>query len=163
MPLLDDLKQPLTEGELERRRFLGLLGSGALGIAAVGTGITTIKYLEPNVFFEEEARFAVGRPEDIAVGTVLVLARQKVYVVRSEEGFYALSAVCTHLGCVTRFERERGGFFCPCHGSQFRLDGAVREGPAPRPLQRLEMRVQRGLLVVDARKAAEPDAVLRVT
>jgi Rieske Fe-S protein len=162
MPLLDDLRLPLSEAEVERRRFLGLLGSGALGIAVLGTGITTVRFLEPNVFYEADTRFVVGRPEDIAVGTVLVLARQKVYVIRNEDGFYALSSVCTHLGCITRHEAAEGGFFCPCHGSRFRLDGAVRAGPAPRPLPHVELTIERGHLVVDSRKLARDDQILKV-
>jgi len=163
MPLQDDLRLPLTEGDLERRRFLGLLGSGALGIAAVGTGITTVQYLEPNVYFEQDTRTVVGKPEEVAAGTVLVLLRKKIYVVRNDVGFYALSSVCTHLGCMTRYEAERHGFFCPCHGSQYTLDGKVRVGPAPKPLPRVQITVERGLLVVDSSKLVAPDAVLRVS
>ncbi|MEK6606479.1 MAG: Rieske (2Fe-2S) protein [Myxococcota bacterium] len=160
--LLDDLKLPLDEAESERRKFLGLLGSGALGIAALGTGVVTIRFLDPNVLFEEEARFAVGRPEDIAPGTVIVLPRQKVYVVRDERGFFALSAVCTHLGCMTRYERERRGFACPCHGSRFDVAGRVAAGPAPRPLRRLHVAIERGQVVVDAKKPADDDFVLKI-
>lgn len=163
MPLLDDLRLPLSEAEVERRRFLGLLGSGALGIAVLGTGVTTVRYLEPNVLYEADTRFVVGRPEDIAVGTVLVLTRQKVYVIRVEEGFYALSSVCTHLGCVTRHEPAEEGFFCPCHGSRFQLDGSVRAGPAPQPLPRVELSIERGHLVVDTQKTVAADQILKVT
>ncbi len=162
MPLLDDLKAEPTETELERRKFLGLLGSSALSIAALGTAITGVRYLEPDVLFEAETRFRVGRPDAIAVGTVVVLLRQKVYVVRSAEGFYALSSVCTHLGCMTRFERDQNRIFCPCHGSRFDLSGHVTGGPAPRPLPRLDLSLDRGILVVDVNKPAAPDAVLRV-
>ncbi len=162
MPLLDDLRLPLPEAEIERRRVLGLLGSGALGIAVAGTGVTTVRFLEPSVFYEADTRFVVGRPEDIAVGTVLVLARQRVYVIRNEEGFYALSSVCTHLGCITRHEPAEAGFFCPCHGSRFRLDGVVRAGPAPRPLPRVELTIDRGRLVVDSQKLVANDQILKV-
>jgi cytochrome b6-f complex iron-sulfur subunit len=45
---------------------------------------------------------------------------------------WALSTVCTHLGCIVK--QEGAGFACPCHGSQFKLDGAVTKGPAPKAL-----------------------------
>jgi cytochrome b6-f complex iron-sulfur subunit len=162
MPLVDDLSLPPSEEELSRRRFLGLVGAGALGAAGVGTAVTTLRFLEPNVLYEEDTRIAVGRPEDIAPGTVLVLTRHKIYVVRTAEGFYALSSVCTHLGCMTRYDRELGQVACPCHGSRFRLDGSVQNGPAPRPLPRLQLILERGLVVVDRARQVAPDALLKV-
>ncbi len=161
-PLLDDLALPLAENEAERRKLLGLLGAGALGIATAGTIVIAIRYFEPNVFFELDTRFAIGRPEHIPPGTVLVLPHQKVYVVRAAEGFYALSSVCTHLGCMTRFERDAERFFCPCHGSRFALDGHVTGGPAPRPLPRIQVSLDDGQLVVDSRHRVAADFVLKV-
>jgi cytochrome b6-f complex iron-sulfur subunit len=160
MPLVDDLSLPLTEEELSRRKFMALVGSGALTVAGLGTAVTTLSFLEPAVLFEEDARVGVGRPEDIAVGTVLVLAKHKTYVMRSAEGFYALSSTCTHLGCMTR--HENGAIACPCHGSRFSLDGRVTAGPAPRPLPRLQLSVERGVLVVDTSRVVAPDFVLKV-
>ena len=163
MPLDDDLKLPVTDEELSRRRFLGLLGSGALGVAGLGTAVSLVRFLEPAVLFEEEARVGVGRPEEIAIGAVLVLPKQKIYVVRSKDGFYALGSTCTHLGCMTRYDKEQGALACPCHGSRFHLDGTVAQGPAPRPLPRLQITLERGVLVVDASVKVAPDALLKVT
>jgi cytochrome b6-f complex iron-sulfur subunit len=162
MPLHDDLSLPLTDEELSRRRFLALVGSGALSAAALGTAVTAMRFLEPSVFFEEDTRVGVGRPEDIAVGSVLVLPKHKMYVVRTPQGFFALSSVCTHLGCMTRWEREAGVIACPCHGSRFQLDGQVRQGPAPKSLPRLAITLERGVLVVDSAKRVAPDAILKV-
>jgi cytochrome b6-f complex iron-sulfur subunit len=53
-------------------------------------------------------------------------------VFRDGEGVYAVSMVCTHLGCIVK--AEGGGFACPCHGSRFALDGSVAKGPAPKAL-----------------------------
>jgi cytochrome b6-f complex iron-sulfur subunit len=163
MTLYDDLKQPRTKRELERRKLLGIAGSGALLAAACGTCVAGVRYLEPNVLFEEDPRFAVGRPEVIAPGQVLSFPHKKVYVVRSEEGIYALSAVCTHLGCMTRFDPSGPGFACPCHGSRFMIDGRVAAGPAPRPLSRLTVIVERGSLVVDTSRPAAQGTILKVT
>lgn len=159
----DDPHEPgLEPQEQARRRFLLLVGSGALGAAGLGLAAATLRFIEPNVLFEEERRFAVGRPEDVPVGTVLVLVRQRVFVVREARGFYALSAVCTHLGCITRYEAERRGFFCPCHGSRYSLGGAVTAGPAPQSLVRLQLTIEREQLVVDAGKLALPDSLLEM-
>jgi cytochrome b6-f complex iron-sulfur subunit len=162
MSLHDDTALPLSDEERSRRRFLAALGTGALAAAALGTGITGLRFLEPSVFFEEDTRVGVGRPDDIAPGTVLVLAKQRLYVVRTPEGFYALSATCTHLGCTTRYDKDAGRIACPCHGSRFALDGHVAQGPAPRPLPRVEITLERGVLVVDSAKRVAPDAILKV-
>ena len=162
MPLEDDLAQPLTDEEMHRRRFLGLIGAGALGLAAAGTGVTTLRFLEPRVLFEEDTRFGVARPEDVAVGTVLVLPKRRIYLIRTGDGFYALSSICTHLGCMTRYDPQAAALACPCHGSRFTLDGRVSAGPAPRPLARLQLTLERGVLVVDAAKRVAHDAILKV-
>lgn len=162
MPLVDDLKAPLSDRDEGRRAFFALLGASAIGVAGLGTSVTAVRYLWPEVLFEEETRFAVGRPEEIAPGTVLVLPEQRVFVVHAEEGFYALSSTCTHLGCMTRYEKENNRIFCPCHGSRFATDGHVTGGPAPRALPRLELAVEDGVLVVDVAKPAAADAVLEV-
>lgn len=163
MPLIDDLKYDPSEEELRRRKFLGLAGSGALATIALGAGITTVKYLEPNVLFEESSRFKVGRPEDIPKGTLLVLEREQVFILHGPDGFVALSAVCTHLGCMTRYEKATSRIFCPCHGSAFSSDdGKVTGGPAPKPLARLKITLEKGELYVDAAAFAGPDETLEV-
>jgi Rieske Fe-S protein len=160
MPLLDDLKMPISDEEHTRRVFLGMLGGSAIAIAGLGTGVTAVRYLWPEVLFEAETRFRVGRPEEIPAGTVLVLPEQKVYVVHGARGFFAMSATCTHLGCLTRYEKEHGRLFCPCHGSRYSLEGAVVDGPAPAPLPRLALEIEGGQLVVDVSKVVAPDSVL---
>jgi nitrite reductase/ring-hydroxylating ferredoxin subunit len=162
MPLIDDLKLPMTEHDEQRREFLAVLGAGAIALAGLGTTVTAVRYLWPEVLFEQETRFAVGRPEEIALGTLLVLPEQKVFVVHDAAGFFALSSTCTHLGCMTRYERENNRIFCPCHGSQFAVDGAVTGGPAPRALPRLDLALEDGRLIVDVAKPVARDSILKV-
>ena len=162
MSLIDDLKIPTDDEEHTRRAFLSALGLGAMALASFGTGITAIRYLWPEVLFEEETRYRIGKPEEIPAGTLVALPEQKIYVAHIAEGFFAMTAVCTHLGCLTRFEKEENRIFCPCHGSRFSTEGHVVGGPAPRPLPRLQLTVEQGVLVVDSSKRVEPDAILKV-
>jgi len=79
-----------------------------------------------------------------------------------KSAFFALSAVCTHLGCITRWVEDEEIIACPCHGSKFNRDGGLLQGPAPRPLRRIAIRLEDGELIVDTAVEVEKDAVLRV-
>jgi len=162
MPLVDDLQLPLDERERTRREFLAAIGTAAVAVAGLGTGVTAVRFMRPEVLFEAPTRFRVGRPEDIPVGTLVVLPEQRVYLMRAAPGFFAMTAVCTHLGCLTRYEAEHNVIFCPCHGSRFATDGAVVNGPAPQPLPRLALTVESGVLVVDTAVTVSRDTVLAV-
>jgi cytochrome b6-f complex iron-sulfur subunit len=162
MALIDDLAADLGESELKRRKVLSVITSSTFAVAGLGTAITMVSYLRPNVLFEPPTKFSVGRPEEIPVGTLLVMPEQKIYVVHLETGFIALSAACTHLGCMTRYEEDHERLACPCHGSVFSLDGTVTDGPAPKPLERRMIELADGQLVVDVAADAPDDFVLEV-
>jgi len=123
-----------SKGGPTRREFLNEVAAGALGIAGLGSMAVTYRYLSPNVLFEPPTTFRAGSPDLYAMNSVTFLQDQQVYIVRTDKGFYAVSAVCTHLGCITQWKPELEQIACPCHGSKFRLDGTKIEGPAPRPL-----------------------------
>jgi len=76
-------------------------------------------------------------------GGGLILAQDKVVLVRGEGGaVHGLSAVCTHQGC-TVGSIENGIIVCPCHGSEFNAQtGAVIQGPATRPLPAVSVMVR---------------------
>jgi Rieske Fe-S protein len=61
----------------------------------------------------------------------------------------ALSDECTHQKCTVDYLPERHVIFCPCHGAQFSVTGAVLAGPAPRPLERFATALQDGRVIVD--------------
>jgi cytochrome b6-f complex iron-sulfur subunit len=160
--LVDDLRMELTPEELSRRGFLGLVGSGCMAVLCLGSTAAVGQYMWPNVLFEEPSKVVLMRPEDVEPGSITAFPSKKVFLVRSQDGFYAFTSVCTHLGCVTNYDKAQGKILCPCHGSQFDLTGRVVGGPAPRPLPRLELTLEKGTLVVDTRVFVAPDWVLKV-
>ena len=140
---------------IDRRRFmnytgwLGILGS--LGIALLGF----LRFMFPRVLFEPPTEFKAGSPADYAVGVVdtRYVNSERVWIVRERAGFYALSAICTHLGCTPKYLGSEDKFKCPCHGSGFRRSGVNFEGPAPRPLERLKIGLaEDGQLLIDKGK-----------
>ena len=135
---------------IARRDFVVGVGLAACAAAAGGAAMVLVDFLRPRVLFEPPTAFSAGPPEAIEVGSVVTFVEQRAYVIRVAEGFRALSAVCTHLGCITRFQPDRNIIACPCHGSQFTLAGDVFAGPAPRPLRWLQMNLsEKGELIVD--------------
>ena len=70
------------------------------------------------------------------------LEEAAAWVYRRNGKITALSPSCPHLGCGVHFKAEQNGFFCPCHGSAFSMEGEVLSGPAPRALDRFETRVE---------------------
>jgi len=59
-----------------------------------------------------------------------------------------LSAVCTHLGCIVQWQKEKGQFLCPCHAGLYGVDGRVLSGPPPRPLKALPFAIANGVVRV---------------
>jgi glycine/D-amino acid oxidase-like deaminating enzyme/nitrite reductase/ring-hydroxylating ferredoxin subunit len=85
-----------------------------------------------------------GKPDSfdrVGPGEVQVLAIEgkKIAAFRDEDGrLHAVSAVCTHMGCVLGWNHTDRTWDCACHGSRFDLAGEVLHGPAVEPLQRHE-------------------------
>jgi len=149
--------------ELSRRDFLNEITTGALGIAGVGGVALTYQYFSPNVLFEPATTFRAGNPDLYPVNSVTFLQEQQVYIVRTATGFYAVSAICTHLGCVTQWKPEANLIACPCHGSKFQPDGKKIEGPAPRPLPHYAINLTPdGELQVDKLQIIKADQALKV-
>ena len=104
----------------------------------------------PAVFPESNPKVKIGPPEAFARGSKTHLAELGLWIFRDDDGgIYAISSVCTHLGCIVQQQKD-GNFLCPCHGSVFTGDGKVAAGPAPGPLNWIEMSVAPdGQIVVD--------------
>lgn len=147
--------KPLTRtGSLwmTRRDFASRAGWVAF-FTFIGTFLLgSLRYMFPRVLFEPSPRFKAGYPEDYPVGEVSTkwVKDYRVWIIREDWGYYALLAVCTHLGCTPRWLRAENKFKCPCHGSGFTKEGINFEGPAPRPLERLAISIaEDGQILVD--------------
>lgn len=147
-----------------RRKFFVALGGGALAVATGGGLVLTGDFLTPNVLFEPPSKFLVGKPDQYALDSVIYLSKSKVFIIREEAGyFYALSAVCTHLGCIVNWKLQDDFIACPCHGSRFNRIGEVIDGPAPKPLQHFAMSLtDEGFLVVDKEIIVDFSEILKV-
>ena len=136
-----------------RRDVFSAAGWAGVFVALMAAVLGFMRYMFPRVLFEPPASFKAGTPDEFAAGVVNEKFKrdQRVWIVRQEDGaFYALLAICTHLGCTPNWFAIEDKFKCPCHGSGFYRDGTNFEGPAPRPLDRIKIALtSEGQLVVD--------------
>jgi cytochrome b6-f complex iron-sulfur subunit len=163
-------------GLWSRRDFFGRLSWGAFGAVSLMGLLAFVRSAFPRVLFVPPATFKAGFPNDYPVGEVSERYTQefRVWIVREPQGFYAIFAKCTHLGCTPRWAGTENKFKCPCHGSGYYKTGYNFEGPAPRPMDRFELRLaEDGQLIVDKSKVftmqpgvdpnkQHPDSILKV-
>jgi len=160
----DEVRQPPTPApDLNRRQFFVKLGVSSIAVAGFGTAVFAYQFLSPNVLFEPSPVVNAGKPDRYPPGSVTLDPLNGIYVVREASGFFSVSAVCTHLGCLTAWKPELDMIACPCHGSKFRSDGTKIEGPAPRPLPWLRMWLSDdGELMVDRSTSITSKQYVRV-
>ena len=122
-----------------RRTFIATV---ALLLASAGL---LRRYLTPRLPSQRTVLVSVPTG-DLPPQGALVYRDQRLALVRDSGGVYALSLVCTHLGCTVTVSADH--LSCPCHGSEFDRQGKVLKGPADRPLQRLKVEERGGMLEV---------------
>jgi Rieske Fe-S protein len=161
----DENKGPAEQGanELGRRQFFVKVGMTSIAVAAAGTGVFAYQFLSPNVLYEPSPIVNAGKPDRYPPGSVTLDPETAIYIVRDPDGYFALSATCTHLGCLTAYKPELGIIACPCHGSKFNREGVKIAGPAPKPLPRLRMWLNDdGELMVDRSTPISSKELVRV-
>jgi cytochrome b6-f complex iron-sulfur subunit len=137
-----------------RRQFLVNLVLGWVTFAAaVGGGLTALfAFIVPRVDFTRVEVFKAGPPGNFPPKTVdeSFKTSRKVWMVNDGQKIFALSVVCTHLGCTPNWMESERKFKCPCHGSGFTIQGKNFEGPAPFWLRRYEVSLaEDGQIVVN--------------
>lgn len=126
------MRSRLEPEPMPRRDFLGLsaLGSAVAALCVALGG--ALRLPRAAVVPVASRKYRVALPETLPAGEAFVPPGRSVAIFRDDEGVYAVSRICTHLGCVVMVEAD--GFRCPCHGSRFALNGTVTKGPAPKAL-----------------------------
>lgn len=132
---------------IPRRDMLGLMSlwtaAAAFVLASLGMG----RLPKAAVLSSPTKRFSVIFPETLQPGQAFSPPGRSVAVFRDSEGTWAVSTVCTHLGCIVNVNSD--GFECPCHGSRFAADGSVTKGPAPQSLAWLKVSAEGDKVMID--------------
>ena len=151
-------------GRLPSRRFaLAVIGGGVAALVTGALGLAAGFLSNAFRWTRERSWIRIGPAEDLDASTfrpyVVHVERMhawvrervplKVYV----KDLYpadptALLSTCSHLGCSVSWKKEDGRFRCPCHGGVYDEMGQVVEGPPPRPLTRLEVKIEEDVCYV---------------
>jgi len=158
----------MSKNKLSRKDFINIAWGTAGLLAATELSLVGLRFLAPQTSDGEFGGiFNLGAYDQYPVGSVTPVEIGRFYLVRlSEGGFLAIYRRCTHLGCAVPFDPAIGQFVCPCHGSEFTMDGDVLNEPAPRPLDLFALSInEAGEIVVDTsastqRNHTSPDHIV---
>ena len=153
-----------TENSRDRRAFFLTMIYGLW--AAIGTALSIPAFIyllfPPRLRRENElteagdvAKMVPNSPVEMVFrrnridGWRILSEKSTAWAVKLDNGeVIAFAPQCTHLGCAYHWEDSKKEFLCPCHTSVFSIDGKVVSGPAPRPLDRFEAKVQNNKLML---------------
>jgi len=114
------------------------LSSTGVDLAPIpeGQAITVLWRGKP-VFVRHRTAKEIKEAQDVKQSDLIDPATDASRVKAGKDQWLVVIGICTHLGCIpignkpTDARGEWGGWFCPCHGSQYDTSGRVRHGPAP--------------------------------
>ena len=142
-----------------RREFMGFATWAIGGLISAGMSIPAIAYIIGPALKEstdlEWIRLGTASKVELGTPTLFKAKIQKqtgwiinetelsIYVL-TENGrdYFAMSNICTHLGCRVRWIADNEQFLCPCHTAIFDKNGEVVDGPPPRPLDRYDVMIE---------------------
>jgi len=137
--------------------------------AALGLPALVYLFLPPKVRKADEwieigdiSKLAPNSPVEMAFrrnridGWKVMSEKGSAWVVKHADGsVVAFGPQCTHLGCAYHWDEGKNDFVCPCHTSLFSIDGKVLAGPAPRPLERYDTKIQGNKLLLGQLRQTE--------
>jgi menaquinol-cytochrome c reductase iron-sulfur subunit len=157
--------------EITRRSFYigAIYGLWASITAALSLPALVYLFFPPKVRQAEEwvevadlAKLPSNVPSEVMFrrnrvdGWKVLSEKSTAWVVKqADSSVTAFGPQCTHLGCAYHWEDGKNQFLCPCHSSLFAIDGRVVSGPAPRPLDRYDIKVEGGKLLLGELREAE--------
>ena len=133
----------MTPSPPSRRDLLDLAIKGGLAACAGGMAIPVVLYLLPaSNRGPKEGLFDAGPADTFEPWTARMIQGdgKPILVACLERGrFVAFSAICTHLGCIVKWDPGDRKILCPCHAGVFGPDGKALSGPPSRPLPEYEV------------------------
>ena len=149
------------ESDLNRRKFMEIGIYTITGTIAAVSGVALARFAVGPSFDQTKSMWIELNSEDVQQasdgfarvvmeyeekdGWLTAVTRSLAYVKRvKEDEVIAISATCSHLGCIVTWDEEQKIFKCPCHDGRYDVEGRVISGPPPRPLKRHKSKIEDG-------------------
>ena len=140
--------------DITRRRFLSIIFAigSALGVGAFFAPL--IRYVYPVLKGTVYEKQKIAAVTDVTADGVRFDYQDipSMLIQKKDKSFAAFSLVCTHLGCIVKWESANDIFHCPCHGGKFNENGKNISGPPPSPLTEWNTQVEAGQIYVNGVK-----------
>jgi len=153
------------ESDMNRRKFMEVGIYAIAGAITAVSGVALTRFAVGPSFRDEKVKWIEVELDDSGEGNLgfsrVVLEYEKkdgwlttsakslAYVKRvKEDAVIAISAACTHLGCIVTWDEEQKIFQCPCHDGRYSPEGEVISGPPPRPLRRHKTKIEDGRILL---------------
>ena len=139
------------EKSVTRRSFVGLIIRGGIFATLAGMLLPALKYLWPVMSRGPSNEMQeVASEDEIPVwgSKKVILSGSALLLLRTPTEIKALSAICTHLGCVVDWDGQKKQILCPCHAGVFDIECRNVSGPPPRPLPVYKVSVANGKVYV---------------
>lgn len=151
---MEETNKGWEEESVGRRAFVTTAFVGSALSVAAGVIYPLLRYLIPAQGAQGGKKEVFAVPaKDVRLGEARFFTfkgKPAVMVRKSDTEIFAVSAVCTHLGCIVKFHEDGGGqFVCPCHGAKYDTTGRVLGGPAPKALTAFAVKLEGGNIVVE--------------
>ena len=172
MDLVGTTENPRPVAGETRRTFYVAAIYGIWGLISAALAVPALIYLliPPRIRQQSEwidagdlSQVPTGTPVEVTFrrnrvdGWKVYSEQNTAWVVKTANNqVVAYGPQCTHLGCAYHWDTAKNEVVCPCHNSLFSIDGRVLGGPAPRPLDRYETRIQGNKLLL-GRIQASPE------
>ncbi len=153
-----------------RRKFLEVIIAAIGGLMGAAVGVPAIAYVVGPALKKNTATWLrLGAISKVQVGVPTLFKitvesqagwtktqdELSAYVLTEDgQNYIAMSNICTHLGCRSRWIPEQERFFCPCHNGIFDKYGNVVSGPPPRPLDRFQTKLEGDILYIQNNRAS---------
>ena len=147
--------KPREEGlkgvDFERRSFLHKVVGGVGAVVAATTLYPIVKYIIPPAkTVKTVSEVKAGKASEVPDGTgkIYQFNEDKVIVVNQGGTLTAISAVCTHLGCLVHWDKAADQIACPCHGAKYKRTGEIISGPQPKPLKLYKAKIDGDTIII---------------
>ena len=127
---------------MQRRSFLSMIFAVIGSISLGSLAYPFLKYLAPHKAEIKTEKLKIRKSDVGDAKEILYHNTPAIIIDRPGKGLIALSRVCTHLGCLLEYDKQKKNLVCPCHAGIFNLEGRVVSGPPPKSLTVIPLKVE---------------------